>query len=175
LISALLNLIRVGERLIATTAFLLMILVAFSDVALREITGSGLDGAREAAVLLMVVLVMSGFGLASDAGRHLRPRFADGLIAATTSPWVGRIGDLLSAAIFTLLAVLAAALVRESWLLGEVTPVLRLPTWLVQLFLPLAFGLAALRHTGYLARPELRPVEGGDLAAGVIDSKDQPG
>ncbi|TVR92845.1 MAG: hypothetical protein EA418_12815, partial [Wenzhouxiangellaceae bacterium] len=61
------------ERIVATVAFALMVLVSASDVALRELTGQGLDGAREAAVLLMVVLVLTGFGLATASGRQLRP------------------------------------------------------------------------------------------------------
>lgn len=154
-----LTIIRRIELVIASSAFLLMVVVAFSDVALRELTGTGLDGAREAAVLLMILLVMSGFGLATASGRQLRPRFADGLVPEAWRDGVQRFGDLLSAAIFLLLACLAALFALESWQLAETTPVLRLPTWLIQLVFPLAFGQAMLRHLVYFARPELRPAD----------------
>ncbi len=149
------------ERIIATGAFVLMVVVSFTDVALREITGQGLDGAREAAVLLMVVLVMSGFGLATAAGRQLRPRFLDGLIPDAWTPTVQRIGDLLSALIFAILAVLGAILVAQSLQLSELTPVLRLPSALIQLVLPAAFLVAVVRHLVFFLRPDLRPT--GDI------------
>jgi len=155
----LLELIRKIEMVIATVSFSLMVVVAFLDVALREITGTGLDGAREAAVLLMILLVMSGFGLATATGRQLRPRFTDGLLPDTWQPRIQRFGDLLSALIFALLGLLALRFVAGSIQLSEATPVMRLPSWLIQMVFPLAFGQAMLRHLIYFARPDLKPVD----------------
>ena len=145
------------ERFVATGAFMLMVLIAFLDVALREFFGHGIDGAREAAVLLMVVLVMTGHGLATSAGRQLRPRFTDGLVPERAQPVVRRIGDLISAIIYAILAALAAILVGESMALGELSSVLRIPHWIVQLVLPLAFASAVLRHAVFSLCPDLKP------------------
>ena len=170
-----LNLIRRIELLIAVTAFILMVVVAFIDVALRETTGTGLDGAREAAVLLMILLVMSGFGLATASGRQLRPRFADGLLPARWQPGVQRCGDALSAMIFASLGMLAWFFVAESIHLGEATPVLRIPSWLIQMVFPLAFGQAMLRHLIYFARPDLKPVDSlSIMTAGRSQEANQP-
>ncbi len=155
----LLNLFRTTELWVATGAFGLMVLVAAADVALREFTGQGLDGAREAAVLLMVVLVLTGFGLATAAGRQLRPRFADGLTPEAWQPAMKRFADGLTALIYLMLAILAAVLVAQSVTLAELTPVLRLPSALIQLALPLAFTTGALRHLIYAYRPEIRPAD----------------
>ena len=163
-----LNLIRRIELIIATVAFVLMVAVAFLDVALRETTGTGLDGAREAAVLLMILLVMSGFGLATASGRQLRPRFTDGVLPEAWQPRVQRFGDLLSALIFALLAVLALLFVVESLYLREATPVLRIPSWLIQMVFPLAFGQAMLRHLVYFARPDLKPIDSVEIMAAKV-------
>lgn len=170
-----LNTIRRIELVIATFAFVLMVVVAFLDVALRELIGTGLDGAREAAVLLMILLVMSGFGLATASGRQLRPRFADHLLPEAWQPGLQRFGDLLSAAIFALLATLALVFVLESMTLRETTPVLRIPSWLVQMVFPLAFGQAMLRHLIYFARPDLKPADKIEImAAKVTREEHQP-
>lgn len=155
----LLDFLRTTELWVATGAFGVMVLVAAADVALREFTGQGLDGAREAAVLLMVVLVLTGFGLATAAGRQLRPRFADGLTPEAWQPALKRFADLLTALIYLVLAVLAAVLVTQSMQLGEQTPVLRLPSALIQIALPLAFTTGSLRHLIYAYRPEIRPAD----------------
>ncbi len=151
------------EGAVATLAFALMVVIAAADVLMREVTGQGLDGAREAAVLLMVVLVMAGFGLATAGSRQLRPRFTDNLVPERWQPGVIRFGDLLTALIYLLLAVLGAILVGESIRLGELTPVLRLPSALVQSVLPLAFTIGIIRHLLFFWRPGLRP--GDDLGA----------
>ncbi len=155
----LLELLRTTERVVATLAFILMVVVAAVDVALREFTGQGLDGAREAAVLLMVVLVMTGFGLATAAGRQLRPRFADSLVPEGWQPALKRLADVLTAVIYLFLAVLAGVLVGQSIGLGEQTPVLRLPSALIQATLPLAFTTGALRHLVFAWQPNLRPAD----------------
>ena len=155
----LLGFLRTIELWVATGAFFVMVLVAAADVALREFTGQGLDGAREAAVLLMVVLVLTGFGLATAAGRQLRPRFADGLTPEACQPAMKRFADALTALIYLMLATLAAVLVAQSVTLAEQTPVLRLPSALIQLALPLAFTTGALRHLIYSYRPEIRPAD----------------
>jgi len=168
-----LTIIRRIELVIATAAFVLMVVVAFLDVALRETTGTGLDGAREAAVLLMILLVMSGFGLATASGRQLRPRFADNLLPEAWRPGVQRFGDLLSAMIFAMLAVLALFFVAESIYLREATPVLRIPSWLIQMVFPLAFGQAMLRHLVYFARPDLKPLDNIEIMAAKV-SRQEP-
>lgn len=167
-----LDLIRKIELVIATSAFVLMVVVAFLDVALREFTGTGLDGAREAAVLLMILLVLSGFGLATASGRQLRPRFADNLLPESWQPALQRFGDLLSATIFALLALLALIFVAESIQLREATPVLRIPSWLVQMVFPLAFGQAMLRHLVYCARPDLKPADNLEIMAAKVTGKE---
>lgn len=169
---AILTIIRKIELAIAVLAFGLMVVVAFFDVMLRETTGSGLDGAREAAVLLMILLVMSGFGLATASGRQLRPRFADPVLPVTWQPALRRFGDFLSALIFALLGVLALLFVTESIELREVTPVLRIPSWVIQLAFPLAFGQAMLRHLIYGIRPDLKPPDQIELATAAAKNRE---
>ena len=65
------------ERVLCVSAFLLLVAVLFADVLSRELTAAGLYWAPQIGVWANVFVVMAGFGLASTAGAHLRPRFAD--------------------------------------------------------------------------------------------------
>ena len=80
-----LNRLAVFERWITGSAFVLLIVIVFADVAVRELTGAGLHWARQAGVYANIFVVMLGFGLASASGSHLRPRFADHWLPAS---WV---------------------------------------------------------------------------------------
>jgi len=153
------------ERGFTFGAFMVLIAVVFLDVASRELTGSGLHWASQAGVYANVVVVMLGLGLASSSGAHLRPRFADGWLPASWQPWLIRIQELLMASFCAGFAVLALIIVSETRALGEVSPVLGNPVWIIQACVPLAFGLATLRHGLYGLWPELRPAESGMVQA----------
>lgn len=146
------------ERGITFAAFLVLIAVVFLDVLSRELTGSGLHWASQAGVYANVIVVMVGLGVASATGAHLRPRFADGWLPARFNGVLERLQELLMALFCAAVAWLGADIVLETWRLGEVSPVLGNPVWPVQLIVPLAFAVAALRHGLYALWPALRPL-----------------
>jgi len=145
------------EHGVTFAAFVVLIAVVFLDVMARKVTGSGLHWASQAGVYANVIVVMIGLGVASASGAHLRPRFADGWLPSRWNPWLVRLQELLMAVFCGVFAGLGTDIVLETWRLGEVSPVLGNPVWPVQLIVPLAFALAALRHALYAAWPGLRP------------------
>lgn len=149
------------ERLVTFVAFMLMVAVVFADVASRELSGTGLHWARQAGVYANLVVVMFGMGLASADGAHLRPRFADGWLPAAWDPWLNRIREWLMALFCLAFAGVAAGVVADSYTMGERSAVLRLVVWPVQAVIPLAFGLAAVRHALFGCYPALRPADAG--------------
>lgn len=151
-----------AERLITFAAFVVMVAVVFADVAAREITGTGLHWARQAGVYANLVVVMFGIGLASAEAAHLRPRFADAWLPRAWDPWLNRIREWLMALFCLAFAVVAAGVVGDSYAMGERSAVLRLVVWPVQLVIPVAFSLAALRHGLFGLYPSLQPREGID-------------
>ena len=149
------------ERLVTFSAFMLMVAVVFGDVATREVTGTGLHWARQVGVYANLFVVMLGIGLASADGAHLRPRFADSWLPAAWDPWLNRVGEALMGLFCLAFAVIAAGVVADSLAMGERSAVLRVVVWPVQAVIPLAFGLAAIRHALYGLFPQLGP---GDAA-----------
>jgi TRAP-type C4-dicarboxylate transport system permease small subunit len=156
--------IRLCERWLAILAFTVLISVVFADVVARELTGGGLFWASQVGVWANVVVVMAGFGLASGSGAHLRPRFADGWLPESWNPVLETLQHAVMALFSAAIGLLAARVVAGSWQLGEVSIDLFFPIWPVQVFLPVAFFIASIRHALYAIYPELRPVENSALA-----------
>jgi TRAP-type C4-dicarboxylate transport system permease small subunit len=145
------------ERIVTFVAFLVLITVIFGDVAIRELTGSGLHWARQAGVYANLFVVMFGVGIASASGGHLRPRFADNWLPARFEPLLRRVQDALMACFCLFFAVIAATVVVDSAALGERSAVLRVAVWPFQAVVPLVFAFATVRHGLYAAHPSLRP------------------
>ena len=68
-----LKLLTTFEKSITFFAFLVLVSVMFTDVAMREITGTGLHWSRQVGVYANLFVAMFGLGVASSEGAHLRP------------------------------------------------------------------------------------------------------
>ena len=133
------------ERGLTTAAFAVLILVVFSDVVSRELSGAGLHWARQAGVWANVVVVMFGLGVASAGGAHLRPRFADGWLPARFAPQLERLQDAGMAIFCLVFAAIVLDVVVESFALSERSVVLRIVIWPIQAAIPVAFTFAGLQ------------------------------
>lgn len=156
-LGGLLKAMRRLEEALAVLAFLVLAVSLLVDVAARELTGSGVLGAPQIGVLGMILAAMAGFGLATDQGGHLRPRFADALIPARLEPFFVRVADLLSAAFYVAIAGVSTVVVVEFHDFGDVQSVLRWPLWPFMMILPFAFTLTGVRHLIYAFAQDLRP------------------
>ena len=146
----------------ATAAILLYVMIAAllsTDVLMREVAGSSLPGVQRISVYAMIQTGFLGLGLAAARGRHLRPRFADGLIPARFTPVVKRIGAFLMAAVFGYFVIFGIRFVQESIEFGDMTRTIRVPLWTVQLVVPYALGSTALRYLIFGIFPALSPEE----------------
>jgi len=149
------------ELAVCFAAFAIMTLVLMIDVASREIFGVGWYGSSQRATFAMVVVVFIALGLATADGRHLRPRFADNVLPKSWEPFILRLADLISAAFYLFVAVVAVGVVQVTFDLEERTSTLLWLVWPFQTAMVFAFGLGAIRHVLYFAYPELRPKETG--------------
>lgn len=156
--AALRNLLAL-ESAVLLAAFAVLILVTFADVALRTISGSGLLWSRDVGIYANIWLSMLGIGIASSQGSHLRPRFLDSWVRPGWHVWLPRVQELLAAAGFLALAVIAARVVADTRALGDSNSVLRWPVWICQLCMPIALGFAAFKHSLFALYPALRPEE----------------
>lgn len=166
LVSRLLALVSVFERVVSAAAFVVLITVVFLDVASREVTGTGLHWALQIGVYANLFVVMLGLGVASADGAHLRPQFADRWLPPAWEPVVTRLQEAVTGLFFAGFAVVAVIVVAETRDLGERAPVLGNLVWPLQAVLPAVFGLAAIRHSCYAWWPALRPRAASAFSAG---------
>ncbi len=153
--------LRMGEQFVAFLSFSVMALALIFDVLMREASGAGFFGSAQVGVFGMVVASFIGIGLATADGAHLRPRFADNLFPSEWGGVISRVGDVLTAAFYFFVAVVAVAVVRDSFELGDVTSTLRVVIWPFQTAIVIAFFIGGVRHVLYVFFPELKPHEGG--------------
>ncbi|MBT8446247.1 MAG: TRAP transporter small permease [Gammaproteobacteria bacterium] len=145
------------EEVFTAAAFAIIVVTMFADVLSRELTGVGLHWARQVGVYANIIVVMLGFGLASQSGSHLRPRIADALLPARWDGAIDRLQDGVMAAVCLFFAVLAAQITVESLHLDERSILLGVVVWPIMAVLPLAFAIATVRHGLFALYPALRP------------------
>ncbi|MGV0910217.1 TRAP transporter small permease [Martelella sp. FOR1707] len=154
-----LNAVSIFEKAIVVLAFSAVLAALSLDVIGREVFAHGLFGASKFAVYALILCAMAGFGLATASGAHLRPRFLDFVTQGRAEAPARRVGRVASAAILLFLAWGAVDMVSFSRMIGERDLTLGWLVWPVQLVLPVAFVLSALRHLIYAMFDELSPVE----------------
>ena len=145
------------EKALCAGGFLVMSLALVADVASRLTLGYGIVGAPQLGLVGMLVTAMFGVGLAADAGEHFRPRVLDKYRPATWEGAMGRIGHALTSVFFVVLAGVAAYVAWESWLLDDVTSLLRWPVWLLQGAIVIALAFNAVRYAVFSGRPDAAP------------------
>lgn len=156
--------LRIFEQFLCFSAFMVMAGALIYDVLKREITGSGAFGAPQVGVIGMIVVSYIGIGLASAAGSHYRPRFADKLAPAKYDGLMDRVGEFGFALFCAFMAAVAVKVSLESYDLADVAPVLRNPIWPVQMTIAVGFGFVALRHFLYGIYPAIKPKPSGEGA-----------
>jgi TRAP-type C4-dicarboxylate transport system permease small subunit len=157
-IFAVLRQIERFEGAVTFSCFLLLIAAVFADVVSRELVGTGLHWARQVGVYANLMVIMFGIGLASAAGTHLRPRFADNWLPVSWSGVLDRLQDVVMALFCLGFAGFSVSIVYEGFMLGERSAVLGTLIWPFQAVMPLVFLIAAFRHGVYALYPGWRPV-----------------
>lgn len=152
-----LNLLNRFEKGITFLAFGVLVFVMFTDVAVREITGTGLHWSRQLGVYANLFVVMFGLGVASSEGAHLRPRFADNWLPESWDPFLTRIQEAIMSLFCLLFAIVAFQVVIETYNDNVQSIVLRIVVWPFQAVIPIAFLLTSIRHLFYTIDPSQRP------------------
>jgi len=153
------------ERNVTFLAFGVLVMVMFSDVAFREITGTGLHWSRQVGVYANLFVVMFGLGVASSEAAHLRPKFADNWLPEKLDPILNRIQEGLMFIFCLVFSVIAFQVVVETFRDDVQSMVLRVAVWPFQMIIPAAFFLTSVRHLIYTIEPSLRPGGSANLGA----------
>ena len=121
--------------------------LTIGNVVARAAIGESLFFAEEVSQFLIVIVTFLGLGYAAGKGRHIRmTAFYDQL----SRRWRKAVMLLISSTTALLLFFLAFLALDYALdtvrVLGSVSPVLRVPRWLVYLAAPLGFTLAGVQY-----------------------------
>lgn len=142
---------------VATVFYAVLAVLLLADVVGRELFDHGVFGAQRVAVYCTIVAGNFGLALAAAAGAHIRPRVADNWLPARWSGGLDRVADVITGAVFIVVAFYATRLVEESFDFETVSPVIDWKIWPIQAVIPLGYALAALHYFIFAAYPPLRP------------------
>lgn len=153
-----LNAIITTEKVLAVLAFIAMLLALLADIIGREVFGQGVFGSVRFAVYAMIMCAMAGFGIATASGAHLRPQFLDFVAQGRAEMPARRLGQLASVAILVMLAIASLEMIAFSRTIEDHDLSLGWLVWPIQLILPVAFMLSAVRHLIYAVCADLMPL-----------------
>ncbi|GHB17461.1 hypothetical protein GCM10007094_01170 [Pseudovibrio japonicus] len=147
------------EATLAATAYVIVVLAMLIDIIGREFFDLSLMHSSKVALFSAIVAGMLGLGLATSSGTHIRPRITDHLLPEGWKIPLQRLGDAISAGVFLFAGYISFELVRSSYEIGFLVPVVDWPLWWFQSIMPYAFCSNALRHVSFALSPALKPAE----------------
>ena len=151
-----LRLLRALTRLeagLAALALTVLVCILAADVVAVDVFSTGVRAAPQIAVLSNILACMLGLTLATSAGAHFRPTFADWCAPFT---WADRLGDAISAVLFAAFSVVSVDFVLQSRSYADRVPVLGLPLWPLQVIVPYVLASCAIKHAVFALSPKTK-------------------
>lgn len=136
--------VRTGENLLVVLALALMLVVPLAEILLRKFFHTGIVGSTSIVQHLTLIVGMLGGALAAREGRLLALSTATNYFKGGWKIFAAIFGNGFAAAVSLFLCVASARFIADTMGLNKILAY-GIPVWVVQLFLPLGFGLVALR------------------------------
>jgi TRAP-type C4-dicarboxylate transport system permease small subunit len=132
------------ETVLVTILLTLMIIMAFSQIVLRNFLATGIDWGDALVRYLVVWVAFIGAAVATREGKHITIDLLARWLTGTRSIAIQALSCFFSAVICGLLTVAAAKFIGFEAQMGSST-FLNLPVWVPELIIPVTFGLMTLR------------------------------
>jgi len=136
---------RMEQRLLVTLLSL-MILIAFSQIVLRNLFDTGLAWGDPLVRNLVLWVSFIGATLATKEGKHINIDMVSQWMPPRGKILVEAITGLFSSVICALLTFAALKFIKNEAQMGGVT-FLGIPLWIPEIILPITFALMALRFS----------------------------
>jgi len=150
-----LNAVERAGRMIENSALVVilsgMILLASTQILLRNVFGGGLAWADEALRLMVLWVAMMGAVVASRDDRHISIDVLAGILPDVIKRWAEALVNAFTAAVSFTLAWFSWGFVAESRIYGDQL-LNDLPAWLFQSIMPVAFFLMGYRYSIWFLR-----------------------
>jgi TRAP-type C4-dicarboxylate transport system permease small subunit len=132
------------ENILITVLLMLMILVAFSQIVLRNFFSTGIDWGDSLVRYLVVWVAFIGAAVATREDRHITIDILSRWFTGVGSKTIRGVSHFFSAAICGLLTLAAVKFVGFEAQMGS-TVFFRLSAWIPATVIPVTFGLMTLR------------------------------
>jgi len=136
------------EELLLCLLLVAMIVLACLQIALRGLFDMGFAWADPLLRYLVLWAGMVGAAAATRRKKHIAIDMASHLLPATVLPWARAVVSLFAAAVCGVLFYGAVLFLHDEASFGS-RAILAIPSWMLYLFFPLAFGTMVIR---FLAR-----------------------
>lgn len=153
-----LTLSRIHDFLLATETFLLMfflltaILLASSQIILRNFFDSGIFWADSALRILVLWIGMIGAMFASRNRKHIRIDVLSHYLPAKLQGDIWRVTELITAIVCAIVAYYSIEFIQYEYEDGLIA-FANVPVWLCETIIPVAFIVMALRYLCYSIMP----------------------
>ena len=134
------------EQILIATLLTMMILLAFSQIVLRNFFDTGIDWGDALVRYLVVWVGFIGAAIATKEGKHITIDVLSRWITGAGSSAIQAISHFSSAAVCGLLTW---AGIKFIWFEAQMggTAFFKLPTWVPELIIPVTFAMMTLRYT----------------------------
>ena len=149
------------EATVAACAYGVLAATVLADVIFREVFSHPILGTQRFTVYMSIIAGFLGVALASASGTHMRPRVADSWLPSKWNPYIDRISNLVTCAIFSIAGYYAVLFWYTGFSMGDTAPILDWPLWPIQIIIPYAFFSSALRYLVFALFPDLNPTDRG--------------
>jgi len=121
-----------------------MILLAFTQIALRNFSSVGLSWAESLVRYLVLWVGFTGASLAAREGRHITIEVFKLRPSANGGRFLSALSQLCAAGVCAAMTWAAVKFVRDDAQIGS-EALLDIPTWMLEMIIPAAFGIMSLR------------------------------
>ena len=132
------------ETILITILLTLMILMAFSQIVLRNFFSTGIDWGDALVRYLVVWVAFIGAAIAAKEGKHITIDLLSRWLSGAASVFIQSLACFFSALICGLLTLAAVKFIRFEAQMGGTT-FINLPVWVPELIMPVTFGLMTVR------------------------------
>lgn len=153
------NLVRIYNLLLATETFLLLffllgaILLASTQILLRNIFDSGIFWADSALRVLVLWIGMTGAMYASRNKKHIRIDILSHYLPVNIRDNIWRITELITAVVCGIVAYYSIEFIQYEYEDGLIA-FANVPVWLCEAIIPVAFIVIGLRYFVYAIAPQ---------------------
>jgi TRAP-type C4-dicarboxylate transport system permease small subunit len=154
---------RAAENAVLVIILTGMILLAAGQIVMRNFLNIGFIWGDELLRMLVLWIAVAGAVAASRSDKHINIAILDRFLPAAVAGGVKVLIDLFTAAISGVVCWFSIQFVRTSHEFGD-TLLGDVPAWILQLVLPVGFGLISYRYVLFAVKGTIQLARRGEAA-----------